>query len=126
MQVIVILEESDLYEIRADLPDTVDTSAWTREDWHTLGLAIARARFDDRDDLEQIAGDIDVYGRHVDNDSEIEMVELGNDVVFNSRKSENAMALRNAFATIRAWAEDKPGGEDVLQIIDKVIWRCQC
>jgi len=126
MQVIVILEESDLYEIRADLPDTVDTSAWTREDWHTLGLAIARARFDDRDDLEQIAGDIDVYGRHVDNDSEIEMVELGNDVVFNSRKSENAMALRNAFATIRAWAEDKPGGEDVLHIIDKVIWRCQC
>jgi hypothetical protein len=126
MQVIVILEESDLYEIRADLPDTVDTSAWTREDWHTLGLAIARARFDDRDDLEQIAGDIDVYGRHVDNDSEIEMVELGNDVVFNSRKSENAIALRNAFATIRAWAEDKPGGEDVLQIIDKVIWRCQC
>jgi hypothetical protein len=126
MQVIVILEESDLYEIRADLPDTVDTSAWTREDWHTLGLAIARARFDDRDDLEQIAGDIDVYGRHVDNDSEIEMVELGNDVVFNSRKSENAMALRNAFATIREWAEDKPGGEEVLQIIDKVIWRCQC
>jgi hypothetical protein len=126
MQVIVILEESDLYEIRADLPDTVDTSAWTREDWHTLGLAMARARFDDRDDLEQIAGDIDVSGCHVDNDSEIEMVELGNDVVFNSRKSENAMALRNAFATIRAWAEDKPGGEEVLQIIDKVIWRCQC
>jgi hypothetical protein len=126
MQVIVLLVESDLYEIRADLPDTLDTSAWTREDWHTLGYAMARARFDDRDDLEQIAGDIEVYGRHADGDSEIEMVEFGNDVVFNSRKGENAMALRNALATIRAWAEDKPGGEAILHIIDKVIWRCQC
>jgi hypothetical protein len=126
MQVTVTILEGDVYEIRADIPDTVDTSNWTRIDWERLGWAISRARFDDREQLEQIAGDVEVSDRHLEGDSELQMVEAGPDVVFRSWEHERERALTDALTTVRAWAEGKPGGEAVLHIIDKALWRVTC
>ena len=126
MLVTVTILEGDVYEIRADIPDTVDTSNWTRIDWERLGWAISRARFDDRDQLEHLVGDVEVSDRHLEGDSEIQMVEAGEDVVFRSWEHENDKTLRDALTAVRAWAEDKPGSDAVLHLIDRALWRVTC
>ena len=120
MQVTAAMLEGDVYEITINLPDTVDTSAWTRNDWQALGYAMARARFDDRDDLVRLVGEVDVRDRHLEGDSELQAVEVDDTIVFDSYDPQRN--IRRALETVRTWCAQQPHCGDVLNVIDKALF----
>ena len=124
MQVTVMISEGEAYELSAEIPDTVDTSKWTRNDWRVFGYAMAHAKFDDQDELIKMVGEVNVHTRHLEGDTEVHTVEADDTIVYDSW--DQNWSLRDALTTVRAWEEDKPESEAILHIIDKALRGDRC